>query len=296
MTAPAVPLALPFGMRDCKIYPYLDAQGTILAPEGFDLPVAQTFSFADNETFVDLRGDDELVATHGNGAQVNWTLEAGGISLQVWSVFTGGQIIESGVAPNRVITLRKCSDDLRPYFRVDGQIMSDSGGDVVATVYRGKCNGDIKGQFADGAFFITSADGIGLAIPGTRLLYDIAQHESKSFLSTTPVKIPTMPPKNAGLSALTDVSATLIWEPVTAVTGYACRYSNDAGETWVDAVVADGETSCDLTPLTPETAYLAQLASKVGTELSAWGSSISFATLPTENGGQADAPLARRRA
>src|SRR5947209_1439652 len=113
MTTP-VPIALPYGLRDVKLYPYSDEQGTILAAVGFDLPNAQTFSFADSETYTDLRGDDELIATHGNGAQVKWTLEAGGISLECWALLTGGQIIETGATPNRKITLRKCSDDTRP--------------------------------------------------------------------------------------------------------------------------------------------------------------------------------------
>lgn len=187
----ALPTALPFGMRDCKIYPYTDSAGTTLAATGFDLPYAQTFSFADTEDFTDLRGDDDLVATHGAGAQVKWTLEAGGISLQVWAIFTGGAIVESGTTPSRTVTLRKLSSASRPYFRIDGQIMSDSGGDITATVYRAKCNGDISGQFGDGKFFVSSANGIGLPIPGTKLLYDIVQHETTAALSTTPVANPT---------------------------------------------------------------------------------------------------------
>ena len=189
MTAP-VPTALPYGMRDCKIYPYTDAQGTVLAAAGFDLPYSQTFSFADTENFTDLRGDDDLVATHGDGAQVKWTLEAGGIELQCWAIFTGGQIIEDGTTPNRTITLRKCSDDARPYFYIVGQIMSDSGGDVQAHVYRAKCNGDISGQFGDGKFFVSSANGIGLSVPGTKLLYDIVQNETAVDVTTTPGSIP----------------------------------------------------------------------------------------------------------
>ena len=152
----------PFGLRDVKLYPFLDQQGTALAEEGIDLPAAQTFSFADAEDSVDLRGDDELLAQHGTGAQVNWTLEAGGISLAAWAVFTGGQIIETGAAPNRVTTLRKCTDDARPYFQVRGLAMNDNQGDTVGVVYRAKCNGDISGQFGEGAFFVTSADGIGM--------------------------------------------------------------------------------------------------------------------------------------
>jgi fibronectin type III domain protein len=282
MTAPTppVPLALPFGMRDCKIFPYLDAQGTILADEGFDLAVVQTFSFADSEDYVDLRGDDELVATHGNGSQVNWTLEAGGISLPIWAIFTGGQIIETGVAPNRTITLRKCSDDARPYFRVDGQIMSDSGGDVVATVYRAKCNGDISGQFGDGAFFITSADGVGLPIPGTKLLYDIAQHESRTFLTTTPIPNPIMPPRNIGASKINSTAITLIWEPISGVSGYKVEKSDDDGATWSSAGTDVTVPTMDVTTLTADTAYLFHLASKIGTDTGPYGPAFAAHTTP----------------
>lgn len=191
MTTP-VPTALPFGMRDCKIFPYTDAQGTTLALTGYDLPNSQTFSFTDTEEFTDLRGDDDLVATHGNGSQVNWSLEAGGIDLNIWSTFTGGEIIEAGTTPNRTITLRVCSDDARPYFFIMGKIMSDSGGDIHAKVYRCKCNGDISGQFADGQFFVTSIDGVGLPVPGTKLLYDIIQNESAVDINAeSPPAIPT---------------------------------------------------------------------------------------------------------
>lgn len=278
MTA-AVPTALPFGMRDCKIYPCTDAQGTQVASVGFDLPNAQTFSFADTEDFTDLRGDDELVATHGNGAQVKWTLEAGGISLEAWAAFTGGQIIETGTTPNRIITLRKCSDDVRPYFRIAGQIMSDSGGDVTAIVYRAKCNGDISGQFADGQFFVTSADGIGLPIPGTKLLYDINQHETKTFLSTTPDDTPILPPKNVTVGAVTATGATVVWEPVSGVTGYHLQTSDDAGTTWDEVSTDPTDPTKALTALTANTNYLVRVTSKVGTDLGYYGVPVAFKTL-----------------
>lgn len=280
MSSP-VPHALPFGMRDCKIYPYLDAQGTILADKGFDLPVAQTFSFADSEDFVDLRGDDELAATHGNGAQVNWSLEAGGIALQVWSIFTGGQIIESGTAPNRTITLRKCSDDARPYFKVVGKILSESGGDVDAIVYRAKCNGDISGQFGDGQFFITSADGIGLPIPGTRLLYDIVQNETRKALPLTSQANPIMPPRNIGLLDLSPTTATLLWEPISGVTGYSVQISDDDGDTWEEKPNGGvTEPEVELTGLTADTPYLVRVASKIGTDMGNYGQPLSFSTPP----------------
>lgn len=229
-----MPVPLPYGMNDCKIYPYLDAQGTILGPTGYDLPYMQTFSFAEAEEYVDLRGDDSLVATHGNGAQVNWSLEAGGISLTIWSIFTGGQIIETGAAPMRQITLRKLSTDARPYFRVDGSIISDSGGNIKATVYRAKCNGDISGQFGDGAFFITAADGVGLPMTDTKLLYDIVQYETKTDLQTEDVTNPILPPRSSSFtySDLADDSLTLNWEDVTGATEYVVMQSSDSGQNW----------------------------------------------------------------
>lgn len=278
MTAP-VPVALPFGLRDVKIYPYTDEQGTILATTGFDLPNAQTLSFADSETYTDLRGDDELIATHGNGAQVKWTLEAGGIDLEVWAILTGGQIIETGSAPNRIITLRKCSDDTRPYFRFDGQIMSDSGGDVVGVVYRAKCNGDIHGQFGDGKFFVTAADGVGLPMPGSRLLYDIDQHETATYLTTTPVANPIMPPKNIGISALGTTTATVMWEPVSGATGYRVQSKKVADSTWTTLGSDPTTATAALATLTLDTDYLVQIATKVGSSIGYYGQPVAFHTL-----------------
>ena len=118
----AIADALPYGLRDVKLTPYTDDGGTVLGTVSYDLPNAQTFSFNETEEFQELRGDDRLVATHGNGAQVDWSLEAGGISLTVWSILTGGQIVVSGLTPNRVEIMRKKGSDVRPYFRVDGQV------------------------------------------------------------------------------------------------------------------------------------------------------------------------------
>lgn len=279
MTAPlATKAKYPFGLSDVKFYPFLDSEGTILADEGFDIPAAQTLSFADTEDYTDLRGDDVLLATHGNGATVNWSLEAGGISLQAWAILTGGQIIEAGAAPNRTITLRKCSDDQRPYFQVRGLALNDNGGDTVGVIYRGKCNGDISGQFGDAAFFVTSADGIGLPIPGTKLLYDFIQYESRTFLSLDSTAIPIVPPKNLLAIPLTATTARAIWEPVSGYTGYALQTSDDDGVTWdvVSGTITDATK--DLTALTAATDYLIRVAGKVGTDVGYYGTPSAFTT------------------
>lgn len=277
MTAPLPAAKYPFGLRDVKIYPFLDQQGTTLADEGIDLPAAQTFSFADAVDSVDLRGDDELLAQAETGAQVNWTLEAGGISLAAWAIFTGGQIIETGAAPNRIVTLRKCTDDKRPYFQVRGLAMNDNQGDTVGVVYRAKCNGDISGQFAEGAFFVTSADGVGMGIPGTKLLYDFIQHESQTFLSLQSEAIPITAPKNLVAQALTSTTAKAIWEPVSTYTGYRYQTSADGGTVW--AASADvTEAEADLTGLIADTDYLIRVAGKIGTDVGSYGTPFPFST------------------
>lgn len=195
MSAPVQTEALPYGVRDCKITPYTDASGSILAATSIDLPNMQTFSFSETEEFQELRGDDRVVTTRGQGAQVEWSLESGGISLKAWAIFTGGEVIESGVTPNRKIILRKRGSDSRPFFRVEGQAISDSGGDVHAVVYRCRCNDTVEGEFADGEFFVSSVSGLGLPLIQANfdLLYDLVQNETPVAIPTASVPNPVAP-------------------------------------------------------------------------------------------------------
>lgn len=192
MSAPIATTALPYGVRDCKITLYTDSAGTILGTASIDLPNMQTFSFSETEEFQELRGDDRVVTTRGQGAQVEWSLEAGGVALRVWAALTGGEVIESGVTPNRTVTVRKKSSDNRPFFRLEGQAISDSGGDVHAIVYRCRSNSNIEGSFSDGEFFITSASGLGLPLMDEDfdLLYDFVQNETRTAIPTTPTPNP----------------------------------------------------------------------------------------------------------
>jgi hypothetical protein len=181
-----MPIALPYGLRDVKITPYTDATATVLSATRIDLPNGQTFSFAEAEDFEELRGDDSLVATHGTGPIVNWELAAGGISLEAVQAMYGGTITLTGTTPNQVKRLRKLSTDARPYFRVEGQMYSDSGGDVHAVVWRCKATSDFSGEFGDGKFFITGASGQGLRclIAGADIgtSWDIIQNETPTAI------------------------------------------------------------------------------------------------------------------
>lgn len=186
MTAP-VATALPYGIRDIKLTPYTDASGTVLATGdgvAIDLPNGQTLSFSEAEDFEELRGDDRVVTTRGKGATVEFELEAGGISLEAWKVMTGGEIIDSGTTPNRKRILRKRGSTNRPWFRVEGQAISDSGGDIHCIIYRCRISDTLEGEFADGEFMVTSGKGTGLPMldQAADYLYDFVQNETATAI------------------------------------------------------------------------------------------------------------------
>lgn len=154
-------IALPYGIRDIQITPFTTAAATA---EGtaVDLPYGRTLSFSEEEDFEELRGDDTLIAVHGQGPQVSWELESGGLSLESYKVMAGGTITETGTTPAQVKTFDKLNTDARPYFKIEGQAISDSGGDLHCIIYKAKVNDTLEGEFADGAFFLTSGSGVGI--------------------------------------------------------------------------------------------------------------------------------------
>lgn len=226
MTAP-VGDGLPYGVRDLKLTKYLDALGQLLGTTSVDLPYMQTLNFTEAEEFAELRGDDKLITTRGRGSSVNWDLEAGGLSVPAWATFTGGDVIERGLTPNRVIELQKKSTASRPYFRIDGKMISDSGGDVLVRIYRCRANGDITTNFQDGEFATTSVSGVGLPLldDANDLLYSIFRRETSSALSLTPEPNPIQSPLNLAAGAVTTTTAALTWTPVVGATGYKIEKS-----------------------------------------------------------------------
>lgn len=177
MALPA--LTLPYGLRDVKLSP-IDNAGVV--GTAVDLPVARTFNFSEAEDFETLEGDDGVAAIRGKGATIDWSLEAGGISLAAWKVLTGGTTAATGTTPNQKVSFIKTSSDARPYFQVEGQVISDSGGDVHAVVFKAKVSGSVGGEFGNGAFFLTAASGQGIPnVDGD--LYEIVQNETETAIS-----------------------------------------------------------------------------------------------------------------
>lgn len=198
----ALGTALPFGLRDVKLIQYPSLAATAFGSTLVDLPNSQTFSFNETEEYVELRGDDQLVTSHGQGASLDCDLESGGISVDAYKTINGGTVIESGVTPNQVKRYRKKVTDQRPFFTVIGQSISDSGGDFWTVVYRARATGDISGEFADGAFFIPSSAVTGFPclvsglVDGNEILgtlYDFIQHETITSISAPVIDVPAAP-------------------------------------------------------------------------------------------------------
>ena len=158
-----LPIAIPYGIRDIKVTAYDDAEGTDLSATSVDLPYARTLSWTETEDFEELRGDDQIITTKGKGPEVEWELEAGGLSLNALKVIDGGTTTESGTTPAIKIVYAKKVTESKPFFKIEGQVISDSGGDVHLVMDRCRASGDFEGEFTDGEFFLTACAGVALA-------------------------------------------------------------------------------------------------------------------------------------
>jgi hypothetical protein len=172
---------LPYGLREVRVTPYTDQTATVLAASSVKFPNSRTFSFSETEEFTELRGDDKLVAVHGQGPVAEWELEGGGFSFEAVKTMLGGEIYETGITPNIIKEYRKLDTDIRPYFQVQGRSISDSGGDFHCLLYRAKVTENVEMEMADGEFLLTSASGQGLSslVPATiGRIYSFLQNEN----------------------------------------------------------------------------------------------------------------------
>jgi hypothetical protein len=174
--------ALPFGLRQVKLTPIAN-DGTLVTADAVFLPASRTFTFSETEEFEELQGDDTTVASHGAGAIVEWDLEGGGISLEIWKILSGGTVTEEGTTPDTKKVFKKNKDDARPYFQVEGRAISDNGGDFTGKVYYAKADGDLEAEMANGSFLLTSASGKGYSHPISGDIYDFTHSETATALT-----------------------------------------------------------------------------------------------------------------
>lgn len=286
MTAsPGNPDTKPYGLNRVWITPYTDTDGTILGPTSYRLPIARTVAFTESEDFDTLDGDDKAaVAIQGKGATVDGSLEAGGLDLMTFSIITGGQLIESGIEPNVKRVVRKKGSDQRPYFRVEGQSISNGGGDNVARIFRCKANGKIQADMKYGTFMVPSIDFMGTPMPGDNddYLWEIEFNQQKSTLGSTPVPNPLPIPSNLTLGAVAATTVGLSWNDLPTADSYKVQQSSDGGTTWVAVTAAHGgeptAASTSVTTLTASTAYKFRVAGVFGGVTGQYSSVVSATT------------------
>lgn len=168
-------VSLPFGLRQVKLVPLTPA-GVEIPAKAQLLPASRTFSFSESEDFENLDGDDRRWASHGAGPIVEWDLEGGGISLELWAILSGATVTTTSSQKR----LTKLVEDSRPYFNAYGRAISDSGGDFQMVVYRCKADGSLEASMENGSFLLTSCSGTGFGedkASGAKL-YDFIQNET----------------------------------------------------------------------------------------------------------------------
>lgn len=171
---PLTTIPLPFGLREIKVSPLTnETPGTSVK-----FPNARTLSFSEAEDFEELRGDDGVVTVRGLGATVDWEIEGGGYSFEAVKIMFGGTLTETGTTPAQVKKLSKKDTDARPFFKAEGQSISDSGGDWHTVLFKCRSTGELSGEQADGAFWLTGASGRALARSSDRVIYEFVQNET----------------------------------------------------------------------------------------------------------------------
>jgi hypothetical protein len=98
----------------------------------------------------------------------------------------GGTIATTGVSPNVVEEYHKAETDARPYFQVEGQAISDAGGDFHVTLYKCKATGELSGEMADGAFWLTGASGRAIGRVSDRRVYTFTHNETETAIDVAP--------------------------------------------------------------------------------------------------------------
>lgn len=167
-----------FGLRDLKV---TNIGGTTQV----DLPNSMTLTFKERLTTGEMRGDDATQSVVSITDAVEWSLEAGGISLEALAIMTGRTNTAAGTTPNRTLTMSAHAGDNMPYFKIYGKSVGDNAtDDIHVKLNKCKLNSGIEGEFKDASFFMTKTSGIAID-PGVGPIYDIVQNETAANLPTS---------------------------------------------------------------------------------------------------------------
>ncbi len=168
----------PFGLRDLKLTK-IDGSAQV------DLPYGLTLSFKERVTSGELRGDDATVSVVAITDAAEWSIEAGGISLEAYALMTGRSVVTAGTTPNRTTTLSANAGDNFPYFKIYGKSVGDNAtDDIHVKVNKCKLLSAPEGDFKDGEFFMLKCSGVAVD-PGAGAIFDIVQNETSASLPSS---------------------------------------------------------------------------------------------------------------
>jgi hypothetical protein len=165
-----------YGLRDVKITSLAgDVQG--------DLPASQTLTWKEKVVSDELPGDDVIVSTVGFVQGIEWELEAGGISLEVYAMLTGETVSTTGSTPNRKQTITRKGGKNFPYIKIYGRALGDGNDGVQILIKKAKVT-ELEGSFKNKEFLITKCSGTGIG-DANGDLYDLIKLETDAALPTT---------------------------------------------------------------------------------------------------------------
>ena len=122
--------SLPYGMTDLVIEE-LDASFDPVADTGVTLLYGQTFEVTPQEDQTDEEGYGVVIGTVYSATKGDVSLQAAGTDLDALALVTGGTVVETGTTPNVIQTLNiGVEGQARPYCRVTGRALGNSGGDA----------------------------------------------------------------------------------------------------------------------------------------------------------------------
>jgi len=170
----------PFGINEIKL---ANTTGTTQVA----LPFDRTMQFSERLVSGELRGSGKTVAVVSEVDAVEFSLEAGGISLEAYALMSGRTVVESGTTPTRINTLTSTGAARFPYFLLYGKSLGDGDDDVHIKLWKCKLTSGIEGSLADGEFFVTACSGVCID-DGTNGIFDIVQNETATTLPDPPVQ------------------------------------------------------------------------------------------------------------
>lgn len=176
----------PIGLRQV-VLTQLDAVGAPIAGKKVALPVSRIFSFKPKADVKRLEGDDVVADAIDTNKGGDFSIEGGGISLDVLAMLTGGTVTTTGTGATEESALDVKTSDTAPYVRVEGRSVNSSGnGGIVTYVAYARCTGGgPEFEQKNGEYFLTKASGEFFEHPTTKSLWGTRQRATDAAIPTT---------------------------------------------------------------------------------------------------------------